>query len=149
MEDNIDLVQNNNLTQLKKYLNYEISTSILYFLSFQVFIFIFLALATALIFTPFMLYVLFKEDKKGWIVLFLIIVIVPTIIFIVSAILFSFSNPLLIVSIGLFYFYCFLLRYGVNGWVREMSFKNKYLQDKKQREEELELFMKQLDNKDL
>ena len=145
MEDNIDLVQNYNLTRLKKYLNYEVSTSILYFLSFQVFIFIFFALAAALIFTPFMLYVLLKEDKKGWIVLFVIIVITPIILLIILAIIFDFALPLLIVPLGLFYFYCFLLRFSVNGWLREISMKNQILKDKKRREDELKLFMKELE----
>lgn len=148
MDNNISSMQKYSLTRLKKYLNYEVSTSILFFLSFQVFIFIFFALAAAIIFTPFMLYVLFKEDKKGWIVLFFIIVIIPIIIFIILAILLAFSKPLLLIPMGLFYFYCFLLRYEVNTWVRELNFKNQYLEDKKQKEIELELFMKQLGDKD-
>jgi len=144
MENEIDLIQNYNLIRLKKYLNYEVSSSILYFLSFQIFIFIFLASAAALIFAPFMLYVLSKENKKGWIVLFIIIVIIPIMLLIILSILFEFSKPLLLISLGLFYFYCFLLRFEVNNWVQEMSARNQYLMNKKKREEDLNTFMNKL-----
>lgn len=140
MDDNIHINQNYNLTRLKKYLNYELSSSILFFLSFQGFIFIILASIAALIFTPFMLYVLFTEKKKGWIILFIIIVIVPIILLIVSSILFEFSRPLLFLSLGLLYFYFFLLRFEVNDWVREANARNQYLIDKKEKEYDLKTF---------
>lgn len=122
------------MTRLQKYLNYEVSSSILYFLSFQVFVFIFIASAAALAFTPFMLYVLFSEKKKGWIILFIVIVIVPIIFLLILSVMVEFSKPLLFITLGLFYFYCFLLRFEVNDWVREASAKNQYLIDKKKRE---------------
>ena len=49
----------------------------------------------------------FKENKKGWIVLFIIIVVIPLIILTVIGILFSFGKPLLLISLGMFYFYFF------------------------------------------
>lgn len=140
MEENNYINQNYNLIRLKKYLNYEVSSLVIYILSFQVFIFIFLASAAVLIFTPFMLYVLYTEQKKGWLLLFVIIVLIPLMVLIVSFIIIEFSRPMLFISIGLFYFYFFLLRFDVNEWVREASAKNQYLMDKKKRELELKLF---------
>jgi hypothetical protein len=137
MEENIEIIPNYNLIRLKKYLNYEVSSALLYFLSFQVFIFIFLASAAALIFTPFMLYVLYSEKKKGWIVLFIIIVIAPIIFLSILSVMIEFSRPLLFISVGLFYFYCFILRFEVNDWVREAAVRYQYLIGKKRRENEL------------
>jgi len=140
MEENIYIDQNYNLTRLKKYLNYQVSSSILYFLSLQVFVFIFLASAAALIFIPFMLYVLFTEKRKGWIVLFIVIVIVPFILFLILSLMVEFSRPLLFISLGLFYFYCYLLRFEVNDWAREAMSRNQYLLEKKQSEDDLKSF---------
>ncbi|MGD8780759.1 MAG: hypothetical protein PVH88_17575 [Ignavibacteria bacterium] len=140
MKEIINTSLNSNLVRLKKYLNYEISGAILYFLSFHVFIFIFLASAAALIFTPFMLYVLFKENKKGWIIFFGTVVILPVIIFIIISFLYEFGRPLLFISLGLFYFYCFMLRFEVIDWVKEMNARNQYLLNKMKSEEELKLF---------
>lgn len=145
MDDKIDLSQNYNLNQLKKFLNYEVSLSVLYLLSFLMAAFLFDAFAAALIFTPYMLYILFKEDKKSWIVIFIIIVIIPLIILIILTFLFTFDKSLLLIPLGLFYFYCFLLRFEVNSWIRELSAKNLFKFQQKQKEEELKIFMKQLD----
>jgi hypothetical protein len=137
---NIYTSEDNNLTRLRKYLNYEVSSSILYFLSFQVFVFIFLAAAAAVIFTPFMLYALFTEKKNGWIVLFIVVVVIPLIALIVLSVMVEFSKPLLFILIGLFYFYCFLLRFEVNDWCREALARNQYLLEKKRRENDLKAF---------
>lgn len=140
MGKNIYIDQNYNLTRLRKYLNYQVSSSLLYFLSFQVFIFIFIASAAALIFTPFMLYVLITEKKYGWIVFFIIIFIVPTAMLLMLSWMVEFSKPLLFISLGLFYFYCFLLRFQVNDWSKEAMARDQYLFEKKQREDDLKLF---------
>ena len=140
MEENIYINQNYNLIQLQKYLNYEVSGFLLYILSFQVFIFLFIASAAALAFMPFMLYVLFTEKKKGWIILFIVIVVIPIIILIILSVMVEFSRPLLFLSVGLFYFYCFILRFEVNDWVREAMARNQYLLEKKQREDDLKSF---------
>ena len=145
MERSFDYNVSTDLERLKKYLNYEVSSSILYFLSFMAMIFLFLALLAAIIFTPFMLRVLYKEKKKSWIVLFIVIVILPVIIFSILAVFFKFSVSLLLIPIGLFYFFCFMLRFSVNGWIRESEFRKKYLKEKEERENEMKLFWKQLE----
>ncbi|HOI29642.1 MAG TPA: hypothetical protein PLZ15_07735 [Melioribacteraceae bacterium] len=143
MEDEIYINQNNNITRLQRYLNYEVSGTVLYFFSFFAFVFIFFAAATAIIFTPYMLYVLYSEKKKGWIILFAAIVIVPVIFLLLFTVIAEFSNILLFITLGLFYFYCFLLRFEVNDWVREARARSQYLIDKQKREKETELFLNQ------
>ena len=136
--------RHNSLRQLKKYLNYELSTSVLFFMSFFAGLFIILSLIAALIFTPYMLYVLFKEKRMGWISFFFILVIIPLLILLIVSFTIEFMMPLLLVPLGLFYFYCFLLRFEVNGWIREFDAKQQLILEKQKREEELNHFMQQV-----
>ena len=80
-----------------KVLNYQLPTIVIllsYTIWFTVgvlFIIDLLALA-AVIFTPYLLFALKKENCMGWIILFIAIVIIPTVI---STILYIIYNPLL------------------------------------------------------
>ncbi len=123
-KEEVHLLPQHRLNRLGKYLNYEISTVILYILSFQVFVFLFVAASAALILTPYMLYVLFKEDKKIWLVMFGVIVIIPTLFLLLFSIIDHFLKPLILLSLALFYLYCFLLRFDVNNWIAELRAKN-------------------------
>lgn len=140
MEDEIYINQNNNINRLQRYLNYEVSGTVLYFFSFFAFVFIFFAAAAAIIFTPYMLYVLYREKKRGWIILFAAIVIVPVIFLLIFTAMAEFSNILLFIILGLFYFYCFLLRFEVNDWVREARARSQFLANKQKKEVDAKLF---------
>ncbi len=106
------------LEKLSKYLNYEVSSSILYAGSFFFPMFIIILFLAATIFTPFMLFVLYKEEKKGWIVSFAIIVLIPAILFA------TFLPSVIMGSLIPFYLYCFILRMEVKGWLQEMRARN-------------------------
>ncbi|WKZ69440.1 MAG: hypothetical protein QY331_15875 [Melioribacteraceae bacterium] len=136
-------LSNNNLTRLSKYLNYQISTVGLFVLSFLSFGFIFLVTIAAIIFTPFMLYVLYKENKNGWIVFFIILVVIPFILSTIFHFTVSFVFPWYLIVLVVFYFYCFLLRLEVNNWMRERRSRLQYLLEKQRREDETEVFMTQ------
>lgn len=133
----------NNLTRLSKYLNYQISTVGLFVLSFLSFGFIFLVTIAAIIFTPFMLYVLYKENKNGWIVFFIILVVIPFILSTILHFTVTFIFPWYLIVLVIFYFYCFLLRLEVNNWMRERRSRLQYLLEKQRREDETEVFMTQ------
>ncbi len=141
MINDAGLYSNYNLERLSKYLNYHIATFALFIASWFVSFFLILATLAALIFTPFMLYVLYKENQKGWIIFFGVIVIVPLIVLIVISFLDPFLKPAILITIGLFYFYCFLLRFSVNDWLTEIRAKNEYLLEKQKRDQELDNFM--------
>jgi hypothetical protein len=147
MVEEIEILQNYNLVRLQNYLNYEISGAILFFLAFAFFGFIFIASAAAIIFTPFMLYVLFQENRKSWIIIFVIIVGIPVLLLLISSLTSEFNRILLLLSLGLFYLYCFLLRLEVNNWVQEDMAKRQYIIEKKARDEELKSFMTNYENK--
>ena len=97
MHDEINLGTNYHLSLLGKIFNYQLPTVVIllsYTIWFTVgvlFIIDLLALA-AEIFTPYLLFALKKENCMGWIILFIAIVIIPTVI---STILYIIYNPLL------------------------------------------------------
>ncbi|HET56408.1 MAG TPA: hypothetical protein ENN33_14500 [Ignavibacteria bacterium] len=136
-------LSNTNLTRLSKYLNYEIAGSALFLISFFAGFLIFFLIAAAIVFTPFMIYVLHQENKNGWIVFFFILIVIP---FILSTILHfsvTFFFPGHLIVLALFYLYCFLLRIEVNNWMRERRSKLQYIMEKQRRENETEVFMSQ------
>lgn len=138
-------LSNTNLTRLSRYLNYEIAGSVLFLFSFFAGFLIFFLIAAAIVFTPFMLFVLYKENKKGWIVFFFILIVIPFILSTIFHFTFSFVFPWHLIVLVLFYFYCFLLRIEVNNWMRERRSKLQYLMEKQRRENETEVFMSQFD----
>ena len=60
---------------LSFFLNFELSSSVLFALSFFYPVMLFLSIWASILFAPFMLYVLVKEKKFGWITIFLITII--------------------------------------------------------------------------
>ena len=117
-EQNPILENTRRLEKLYKYLNYEISSSILYLASWLFAIFLPILFLAAIIFAPFMLFVLYKEEKKGWIISFVVIIIAPTFLSIII------YPSLTIVGLIPFYFYCFILRMEVKNWLQEIRARN-------------------------
>lgn len=112
---------NDHLDRLALFLNYELSASLLFFFSFVVWIFLFIAILIAGIFIPYLIYVLLKEGRHGWILSFNVIILTPLII----SILFlpSYFSIFLLLSVALFYCYCFFLRITINEWIRERNWR--------------------------
>lgn len=100
-------------------LNYELSTSTLLLLAGLGPLFIVIAMLTSLLFTPYMLYVLYKDEKYGWIITFSLFVIIPTLLNFIQVDSMMFKSSLNYVVLGMFYFYCFLLRFSVKDWLEE------------------------------
>ena len=109
--------KNQNLKRLNYWLKYELSSSALLLLSWLWGITILLSTVAALVFTPFMLYILFQEKKFGWITFFIIIVILPAITVLIFFLHSNYFMFLILIPLVLFYFYCFLLRYTVDDWL--------------------------------
>jgi len=107
------------LISLKKYLNYQISTFVLYAFSYFSISLIILSNIAAIILIPFAIFVLYKIGRYGWIISLLFITVIPAIILIFF--IDQTQYILLIIIMGLFYFYSFSLKFAVNGWVREME----------------------------
>ena len=95
------------LQKVSRYLNYQLSTSILYFLSYAGGITLILALFAATIFTPYLLYIFYKSRKISWIVSFFIVVLVPIIICIIIGQKLGHSAAFVLIPLGLFLFLLF------------------------------------------
>lgn len=131
-------INKHRLVNLSQILNYHISTGVLFLLSFFGGIFLTIASLAAIIFTPYLIYVLILEKKIWWIVAFIIIVIFPTLL----ALIFfkQYFTLALITSLACFYFYSFLLKSSVNGWIREYNWRQQLLMDKIKKDDDNDPF---------
>lgn len=118
------------LDRLSTFLNYELSSSTFYLGAFFYRALLFIAVLAAIVFTPYLIYVLFLEKRYGWLIFFFLIVILPLIsfeIFISDPAARSIARWF---PIGAFFFYCLLLKYTVNDWIRERSFRQMWEAEK-------------------
>lgn len=91
----------------------------------------------ALLFTPYIFYVLSKEKKFGWIILFFIMIIIPEVLgYLIFKDTLAFEAALLI-PLAFFYFYCYLIKYEVDKWIGEYNWHQERLQQKKEYEERM------------
>lgn len=97
-----------------------------------------LVIATAaILFTPYIFYVLIKENKYGWIITFFLITIIPLAM---TYILFKnsiFIEALILIPLLSFYIYCYLIKFEVDKWIADYSWHQERLQQKKEREERI------------
>lgn len=78
-------------------------------------------IAIALVFTPFMLFVLYKEGKRGWLIFFFILVGVPAAMTFISTGSLLFDRILDFVPFLTYFFYCYLLRLSVREWISDAT----------------------------
>lgn len=91
----------------------------------------------AVLFTPYIFKVLIKEKKYGWIIIFFAMVILPLLF---AYILFRdalFFEAIILLPLGSFYFYCYLIKFEVDKWLNEYSWHQERLQQKKEAEERI------------
>lgn len=87
--------------------------------------------AAAILFTPYIIYVLIKEKKFGWIITFFVMIIIPLLL---AHILFRdalFYEAIILIPLVSFYFYCYLIKYEVDRWLNEYYSHQELLQQKK------------------
>jgi hypothetical protein len=86
----------------------------------------------AILFTPYIFYILIKEKRYGWIITFFIMIIIPLIF---GPIIFrdtlAFEASLMI-PLGLFYFYCYLIKFSVAKWIRNYNWHKQLEEQRKQ-----------------
>ena len=85
------------------------------------------------IFTPYILYVLFKEKRYGWIITYFVIVIVPGVLAI-TVLGFAYGF-IIFIPFAPFYFFCFLIKFSVDDWIREYNWSQELLEQRKEQEE--------------
>lgn len=85
------------------------------------------------IFTPYILYVLFKEKRFGWIAAYIIMVIIPGVIAI--TVLGYAYGLIILILFAPFYFFCFLIKFSVDEWIREYNWEQQLIEQRKEWEE--------------
>ena len=135
------------LKKLSKVLNYHLSTSLLFILSFFSSIMLTAAIIAAIIFVPIMLYILFKLKKTSWIILFCIIVLVPLTICIILGLEIGYLSVFLLISLAFFYGYFFILKYMVNDSFHELLAREELELEMKEEKEKKSAWESQFKNK--
>lgn len=105
---------------------------------FLIFKIVLIALAiAAILFAPYIFYVLINEKRYGWIVTFFAMVMIPLVggYFIFKDTL-AFEASILI-PLGIFYFYCYLIKFAVDDWIRKYNWKMQLEKQRREKEERI------------
>jgi uncharacterized membrane-anchored protein len=118
----IRVTQNYEISKLQHWLDYGLSSSALFFLSYAYGFTLILAFFAAIALLPLLLKVLIKERRYGWLIFFFISVAGPALVtyYLLDHVawIYSGTNIFTTVSVALvlFYFYCGLLRLTIPQW---------------------------------
>jgi len=95
---------------------------------------LFIAFSLPVLITPFIVYVLLKEKRFGWLTVFFIIVLLPAV---VGIIIFyeQFQFTWMFFLVFPFFFFCYFIKFSVDEWIREYNFHQQYLLQRKEQEE--------------
>lgn len=93
--------------------------------------------AAAILFTPYIFYVLIKERKFGWIITFFVMTIIPFLLVHFLFIDALFHDAIILIPLAFFYFYCFLIKYDVDRWLSDYYTHQEYLRQEKERAERM------------
>jgi|GEM_PF-771171 len=110
------------LETLRYWLKYELSAGLLFLVPWFSAIFLIIIIIAAVIFTPFLLKVLFEEKRTGWIIAFFIMAILPVVtvaLFFLFKVNLGLVPFLAFVPLGGFYLFCFLLKISIDDWISE------------------------------
>lgn len=96
--------------------------------------------STSIILISYMLYILLKEKRKNWIVLFLVMVLLP---YFLSSMVFQQFMFIKIYAafptVILYYIYCFLLKSKMEKWISEYYWDRSRIEEKKEKEEKFKI----------
>ncbi|WP_340105356.1 hypothetical protein [Rhodohalobacter sp. 8-1] len=108
-----------NVENLRLWLTWELSASSLFFLSFFRIATLYILGPVIVLFIPVLIGTLYLERRYGWLIFYALFVLTPSIFiyFIIDSGTWYFA--LQFFPIGLFLFYCLLLRLTVAGWESE------------------------------
>lgn len=127
----------NDIVELRRFrtiLYFELSTAVIFILNFWP-INLYVIVGASILFTPYMLYVLFKERKYGWIVIFILMVVLPyPVIYLIIGEYILLTAWLLLPVIP-FYLYCFLIKFSVDDWLGEYNWEQQLIEQRKEWEE--------------
>jgi len=100
-------------------------------------LFLWLIVGAAILFTPYIFYVLLKEKKFGWIIIFFVMIIIPLLIVHILFLDALFHDAIVMIPLAFFYFYCYLIKYEVDLWLSDYYSHQEFLQQEKERTERM------------
>jgi len=125
----------NDIVELRRFraiLYYELSTSAGFILFSFWPINLYVIIAAAILFTPYMLYVLNKERKYGWIALFFFMVVLPYPVIYLIIGDYVLLTAWLLLPIIPFYLYCFLIKFSVDDWLSKYNWEQQLAEQRKE-----------------
>lgn len=96
-----------------------------------------LIVGAAILFTPYIFFVLIKERKFGWIVIFFIMIIIPLLFVHILFLDALFHDAIILIPLAFFYFYCYMIKYEVDRWLNEYYSHQELLKQLKERDERI------------
>ena len=97
---------------------------------------IIIAISPPVLVTPFIVYVLYREKRYGWLASYFIMVIIPVILFFIifqDSLKYMIWMP--VYYMVPFYFYSFIIKFSVDEWIREYYWNQQLLEQRKEQEE--------------
>jgi len=143
MELNIQQIESNSrfihdIVEARRFrtiLFFELSTSVAFVLFSFYPINLYIIIFAAILFTPYMLYVLIKERKFGWIIIFFFMVVLPYPVLYLIIGDYILLPAWLLLPVIPFYLYCFLIKFSVDEWLREYNWEQQLIEQRKEWEE--------------
>ncbi len=131
--------------RLREILYYEIRISIgsifIFFLLARfggIFIVIVLFTLAAVLLTPYIFYILIKEERYGWIAAYFLMIVIPVVsAFLIFRETIAFESILMLALLS-FYIYCFLIKYAVDDWIRQYNWTQQLIQQKEDKIKRME-----------
>lgn len=105
--------------------------------SFIIKLFLWLIAAAAILFTPYIFYVLIKERKFGWIIIFFVMIIIPLLLVHILFLDALFHDAVIMIPLAFFYLYCYLIKYEVDRWLMDYYSHQEFLLQKKESNERM------------
>jgi hypothetical protein len=128
----------NDIVEVRRFraiLFFELSTSAAFIVQSIYPLNLYIIIGAAILFTPYMIYVLVKERKYIWIIMFFLVVVLPYPVLYLIIGDYILLPAWMLLPIISFYFYCFIIKFSVEDWLREYSWEQQLIQQRKDLEE--------------
>jgi hypothetical protein len=104
---------------------------------FEIKVILIIIAGAAVLFTPFILYVLIKEKKYGWIIFYFVLIILPLLLgYMIFKDTLAFEAALLF-PLGFFYLYCYIIKFQVDKWITDYNWHSTRLEQIRDKEERI------------
>ncbi len=114
-------------------LYFELSTAAAFILQNIFPINLYIIVIAAILFTPYMMYVIIKEKHYEWVVIFFFTVVLPYPLLYLILGDYILLPAWLLLPIVPFYLYCFLIKYSVDNWLREYNWELQLFEQRKEK----------------